>query len=770
MRAPRRLAWDRAEADDVRRYQAALVERLELLEEPQCLSCHDVKCQKSSHSEERDKYVMDMMSAWVEASYCCIPMAPPPHPTGAGKVQQLPGWKDNCAPLGEKAKFWYSVWISAGRPATGELHRLMVGTRVKFRAAVRRARSEANSAKAQVMLMAAQSGDQQLLSEMRKVMGSKYQPQALPESFEGVTGHIEVVDKFRDLYEQLYNSASTEEQMEDIRLKMEGMIDCRAEAQVRKIQPAVVAAACKRMKGGKVDVSSSYASNVFGHAPPLLCQKLAVVFQSYLGHGTITNSILTCALMPLLKSSRKDPSKFDSWRAVAGASQLLKLFEYVLLELWGDQLQSDSLQFGFKAGTSCDQCTWLLHSVAEHYLHRGSPTIACLLDVRKGFPSVRFADLFEICLTEEKLPVIVCRVLAYMYKEQKGFIKIRARQSAYFNIKNGLREGAACSPALWAVYADGFMVVLRKSGLGCYVAGKWYGAVIYADDLSLIAPTRAILAAMISLVEAYGASLNLTFSSCQDPGKCKSFCLYFVGPKLPRKVVYPSPLVLNGVKLPYRESAVHLGHTLHQSLKSDADASIRKAAFIGRSVEVRNQFSFADPAQILTAVKLLCCHAYGSMLWRLDSDSSQSFFRAYSSCVRRVYGLPLNTFTYLVEGHLSTHQPPLRNMVLGRFPGFFQRLLDSPSVEVGIMARLAAKDARTTTAANIAYIQRLTKVDPSEADGLEVRSNLPVQSVPEKESWRIGLLDKLMQQRADVMKAGGDCKRLIAMISSLCTS
>ena len=62
---------------------------------------------------------------------------------------------------------------------------------------------------------------------------------------------------------------------------------------------------------------------------------------------------------------------------MAWASQLLKLLEYVLLDLWGDHLQSDMLLFGFKAGTGMDQCTWLLHAVAEHYLFRGSSTVCC---------------------------------------------------------------------------------------------------------------------------------------------------------------------------------------------------------------------------------------------------------------------------------------------------------------------------------------------------------------------------------------------------------
>ena len=752
-------------------YRSELQTRLEQLEEPDCLHCIDVKCQDISHSEERDRYVLDVMSSWVEASYASIPTAPPTRPSDSKqKKERLPGWKENCEPLCSKAKFWYAVWLSAGRPSTGELHRLMVATRVKFRAAVRIARKEVDSSKAHVLLQAAEEGDQKLLVEMRKMMGAKSQPQELPDSLEGAAGHREVVEKFRELYEALYTSAGTEARLQDLELQIWGAIDCRSEAEIRRVTPGVVAAACKRMKGGKIDVSESYASDVFSQAPPLLCQKLALVFRSFLTHGTLTKSILACAFMPLLKSARKDPSKFDSWRAVAGASQLLKLFEYVILEIWGDYLQSDSLQFGFKSETGTDQCTWLLHSVAEHYYLRGSPTVSCLLDVKKGFPSVKFADLFQICLVEKKLPAVVCRVLAFMYKEQAGFIKIRGRRSANFRLTNGLREGAACSPVLWAVYADGLLLVLRQSGLGCYIAGKWVGAVLYADDLSLIAPTRAILARMLALVEAFGAKLNLTFSSCQDPGKCKSFCLYFVGMKSPRKVVYPSPLVLNGVQLPWRESAVHLGHTLHQNLKSDADAGVRRAAFIARSVEVRSQFSFAPPVQVLTAIRILCCHAYGAMLWQLQSSSTASYFKAYSSCVRRVYGLPLNTFSYLVEGHLASHQPPLRNMVLVRYPRFYQRLLTSASSEVAIVAEVVAKDARSTTAGNLAFLGSETGLEVKEADRLEVRSMLPVKGVPENESWRLGLLDRLLRERSELLRQGADATRVIAMISSLCTT
>ena len=65
------------------------------------------------------------------------------------------------------------------------------------------------------------------------------------------------------------------------------------------------------------------------------------------------------------------------------------------------------------------------------------------------------------------------------------------------------------------------------------------------------------------------------------------------------------------------------------------------------------------PPQILRAVQILACDAYGSMLWRLDSAAATSFFNAHTSCIKRVYRLPLNTFSYLVEGHLGERTLPL---------------------------------------------------------------------------------------------------------------
>ena len=287
---------------------------------------------------------------------------------------------------------------------------------------------------------------------------------------------------------------------------------------------------------------------------------------------------------------------------------------------------------------------------------------------------------------------------------------------------------------------------------------------MYADDLALLATNRAMLSEMIAIAVKHGEGLNLKFSSS------KSFCIFFSGPRPARKVVFPAPLRLGGVALPWQESAMHLGHRLHQDLSMTADAKEKRARFISRSVGVRSQFSFAAPPQILKEVRILACDAYGSVLWRLDSPASASFFSSYTSCIKRIYRLPISTHKYLVEGHLAAGIPPLKNMVLGRYQAFYQKLLRSPSTEVAVWAEMVAKDARSVTAGNLRYLNDLTKLDCAVESSWIVKKVLPVECVPVKESWRTGLLDILLRQRAELEQEAQDTCRVNAMIASLCYS
>jgi hypothetical protein len=114
-----------------------------------------------------------------------------------------------------------------------------------------------------------------------------------------------------------------------------------------------------------------------------------------------------------------------------------------------------------------------------------------------------------------------------MYTEQSGIIRLYGCRSAPFSFSNGIREGAAGSSILWAINADGIIIVLHSSGCGCHVAEVWMCAFLYVDDLALLAPTCTILAIMLALVESYGATPNLVFPLVRTPRSANLSASFF---------------------------------------------------------------------------------------------------------------------------------------------------------------------------------------------------------------------------------------------------
>ena len=236
----------------------------------------------------------------------------------------------------------------------------MAWSRNKYNYAVRRGKRLANSIRAAELKDAGAKGDYYLMQEMKKTLGKKIVSEAMPESLEGEVTEDGIVGKFKQLYEALYNSCGTQDNMNIIKDKIASILTATSIAEVDKITGEVVKKACLRMKPNKADVSEAYSSDAFLHSPDILFKLFANVFRSYIVHGTVYLQILVCAFMPLFKGGLKNPDEFKSYRAIAGASQILKLFEYVVLEVWGDTLCSDSMQFGYKTGTSTTQCSWLV--------------------------------------------------------------------------------------------------------------------------------------------------------------------------------------------------------------------------------------------------------------------------------------------------------------------------------------------------------------------------------------------------------------------------
>ena len=602
-----------------------------------------------------------------------------------------------------------------------------------------------DSTRARKLLEASQEGPVNLLKELKKTKGGKKEKEMLPATVGGATGEESICREFRKEYCNLYNSHHDAEEMEKITREVEDDVEDDAVLEVARITQEVVQHALRKVKPGKGDVTGAYTSDTIKNCPPIFSKKMAEMFRSWLIHGTVTPSLLSCAYLPVFKGGLKDPASCSSYRALAGTSVILKLFDYSVLQVWGELLSSDSLQFAYKSNTSCSQASWLVMEVADHYRRNETPCILTLLDCKQGFDRCTFPAIFSK-LRKTKLPVIVTRLLMHIYVNQVAWTRWGSENSEQFNMTNSTRQGSVLSPTIWTVYIEELITELRNLEIGCTIGGVYVGVTIFADDVALLAPNRTAMAIMLKVCQQFAQRNNVVFSTDPIPALSKTKCMYMTGKQ---NTVYPAPLLLNGEQLPWVRHATHLGHELSELCNMELDARMKRARFIENSTAIREAFHFAHPVQILEATTVYAAHLFGSNLWALYGERASMAWRSWDQAVKRAWRVPLSTHRYTVAHLLGAGFLSLRQNLLPLYIGFFQNLLKSACREVQIVANIVSRNVLTCTDRNLRLISEEFNVNPWLASVKEARSRVKLPDIPVEDEWLLPQLEAALEERLE---------------------
>ena len=114
--------------------------------------------------------------------------------------------------------------------------------------------------------------------------------------------------------------------------------------------------------------------------------------------------------------------------------------------------------------------------------------------------------------------MLIIRILANLYTNNFVCIYWGGTTTDYFSVINGVKQGAVLSPVLYCVYIDDLLLLLSKAGVGCYIGQHFVGALAYADDLVIIAPTASALRRLLVLCENYAREYCISFNALKS--KC----------------------------------------------------------------------------------------------------------------------------------------------------------------------------------------------------------------------------------------------------------
>ena len=150
--------------------------------------------------------------------------------------------------------------------------------------------------------------------------------------------------------------------------------------------------------------------------------------------------------------------------------------------------------------------------ITIHSKTNGSPVYMCMLDASKVFDRVNLLTLFKTLFSRGMCPIYL-RLLMKIYEEQQMLIRWNNSVSDYFTISNGVKQGGVLSPVLFSIYLDQLIALLRHLGMGCYMNSLFTGVFIYADDITLLAPSRASMVLMLEKCESFGLTHDILLNA-----------------------------------------------------------------------------------------------------------------------------------------------------------------------------------------------------------------------------------------------------------------
>lgn len=677
--------WNQSNEAHLAAYRDELSRLLQDIEPPlDALACHNHNCTR--HYDDIEQYYCSIVKCCSMAAKSTIP---------SSKSRRKAGWNDKVGPYQEQAKLWYRIWHDNGRPEQGILKDIMVKTKKEYKRVSKWVLRNQDRIKSDRMADALLSNKNRVFWDEVKRKNQKVS--SVPSTVESLQGNESICRMFADKYETLYSSVPFDQgEMDELLHDLDELVESKCMNNngcyfEHSVNVTHVIRAVKQLKRGKSEADNDICSDHIINGSQELFVCLSFLFNVMISHQTAPRAMLTSALIPIPKDKKKSLSNSDNYRSIALSSIIAKVLDKIILKMHADILNTSPLQFGFKEKHSTAQCTFVLEEVVSHYVDSDSTLYCILLDASKAFDRLHFIKLFRLLMKRDFCPVM-CKLLLWMYKEQRLVVNWNGAKSPSMSCKNGVKQGGVLSPVLFCIYMDELLGRLVDSRIGCFIGSVYMGALAYADDLTLLAPSHQAAHRMLAICEEFAAeyrvlynptkSIMLTYNCDQNVNVC-----------------------LNGAPIKVVKSCKHLGVEI--GMNASAKNIERSALDIVRRTNLLLA-KFASSAWFVkrNLFRSFCCHFYGCPLWKLNLKSIDRLNIAWKKCCRKILELSPLTRSKYVHPLMST--PSLLAQLYNRFVSFWYSCLMSDNHVIKfICERVTYHD--TNVAHNVRSILHLAK-------------------------------------------------------------
>ena len=651
-----KINWDQLSNDDFGSYANRVNVALDHIVIPiDALLCNG--CSHTSHKAEISAYYEAVNNAMRSAGKSFEIRTSP-------NYKVVAGWNDLVSDAHRVAREDFLYWRSIGNPRQGQAFEAMRFSRARFKYALRSCR--ANVAQLQADGLAKSLVGKDFRRFWKDVQKRSGKSTATSLSIDGHTGAEQIGQFWRGHFENLLNSVSRPDHSAQLTNKLDSMgHECVwwSWEDLGKYR--------QQLKAGRAMGMDGISPEHLKHAPVKVDIHLSLLFNSFIRHSFLPASFMPVKITPIVKSTTGDISSSKNYRPVAIATAASKIFELAILDkvdAIGD-IPVDN-QFGFRSGSSTDQCIFLLKERIRRYVQLEGMVYCCFLDASKAFDRVCHDTLF-LQLIHYGIPASVIRILRFWYSEQVMYISWNGFVSSGFLTRNGVRQGGILSPGLFNIYVNFISERLNDVDVGCYLNSVGINHLVYADDLSLISPSLSGLRKLISVCETAGDYLSIKFNAE------KTVCMRF-GPSQYRDIPF-FPVSLRGDRLQFVDQVKYLGHIISSDLSDSSDMERAKRAIYARGNSLVRKFITCSEEVKISLFRsymtpIYCCHLWASYTVR----QFNSVKTAYNCIFRKLFGV--HRFHSARQNLVNRGLPTLEEIIRKSTASIFHRFAISENL------------------------------------------------------------------------------------------
>ena len=446
--------------------------------------------------------------------------------------------------------------------------------------------------------------------------------------------------------------------------------------------------------------------------------------------------LLLYLLCPPYRQPNGNPTAPGDYRGIAVGTLLSKIYASVLdgRIQWAAEThgQRASGQFGFRQDRSCAQAIFVLTTLIQVRRRRGGSMHVCYVDFQKAYDSVN-RELLWGKMRGMGYGGWIMDACTALYANVPMCVKTSEGYTTCFLSNVGVKQGCPLSPTLFGLFVDDFeehMHAAAERGADLQVpciqdCPVW--ALMYADDLALMANTMAGLQLQLNELQAYSTRWQLTVNVTKT--KVVSY-----GRNAAAHGQHRVPLSYAGHDIEHVSEFKYLGIQLHSTNAVCAVSGHRARAgakalhaFRRRAAELGIQ----DPIALMRLFDTMVSPvlSYGSEVWapHMMLQKTNPCDKVQLGFLRRLVGVRQSTSSLIV--YAETGQLPLSVQWGVRLARFWNCLVQAPSgslVNQAFMASAELARAHSDRGGHAAWAGRVAEVMDQNGITLDLQSPQPI--------------------------------------------